>query len=55
MTAFIAQLYIKFIIASNSDAIADLHKLQITTAHAKASQSVFTSRFLITDPNNILC
>jgi hypothetical protein len=37
---------------SNYSAIANLHILQITTAHAKPSQSAFTSRFLVTDLNN---
>jgi hypothetical protein len=32
-------------------AVADLHALRITTAHAKSSQSAFTSRFLVTDLN----
>jgi hypothetical protein len=48
-------LHTKLVTTSNYNAIAHLHTLQITTAHAKASQSVFTSRFLVTDPNNILC
>jgi hypothetical protein len=26
----------------------------LTTAHTKTSQLVFTSRFLVTDPNNVL-
>jgi hypothetical protein len=34
---------------NNYSAIADLHTLQITRAHAKFSQSAFTSRFLVTD------
>jgi hypothetical protein len=34
------------------NSIADLHDLQITRAHAKSSQSGFTSRFLVTDLNN---
>jgi hypothetical protein len=33
-------------------AIANLHTLQITKAHAKSSQSDFTSRFVVTDLNN---
>jgi hypothetical protein len=37
---------------SNNDIIANFHNLQITTAHAESSQSVFTSRFPITDLNN---
>jgi hypothetical protein len=27
----------------------------LTIAHTKSSQFVFTSRFLVTDPNNVLC
>jgi hypothetical protein len=38
--------------ASTYNAIADLHALQITTAHAKSSQSAFTSCFQVTDLNN---
>jgi hypothetical protein len=36
---------------SNYNAIANLHTLKITKAHAKSSQFVFTSRFLVTDLN----
>jgi hypothetical protein len=35
---------------SNSSAVA----LQITRAHAKSSQFVFTSHFLVRNPNNVL-
>jgi hypothetical protein len=38
----------------NADfASPNLHTLQITIAHAKSSQSAFTSRFLVTDLNNV--
>jgi hypothetical protein len=37
---------------SNYNAVADLHPLQITRAHAKSSQSAFTSHFLVMDLNN---
>jgi hypothetical protein len=37
---------------STYNAIADCHILQITRAHAKSSQSDFTSRFLVTDLNS---
>jgi hypothetical protein len=50
MTRFIDHLQI--VATSNDGAIASLHTLQITGAHAKSSQSAFTSRFLVTDPNN---
>jgi hypothetical protein len=36
----------------NHSAIANLHTLQITTAHAKSFQSTVTSRFPVTDLNN---
>jgi hypothetical protein len=51
--AFIDQLQIVTI--HNYSSIANLHILQITGAHAKSSQSVFTSRFLVTDPKNVPC
>jgi hypothetical protein len=34
------------------NAIANLHNLQISTAHVKPSQSAFTSRFPVTDLKN---
>jgi hypothetical protein len=37
---------------SNYNTVANLHTLQITTAHPKPSQSDFTSRFPVTDLNN---
>jgi hypothetical protein len=40
------------VITNNSSAIAHLHTLHITRTHSKSSQSVFISRFLITDFNN---
>jgi hypothetical protein len=39
---------------SNHNVIPNLHSSQFTTAQAKASQFVFTSRCLVTDSNNIL-
>jgi hypothetical protein len=42
----------RIVITSNCNAIANLHNLPITTANAKPSQSVFTSRFPVTDLNN---
>jgi hypothetical protein len=38
---------------SNYSVIVNLHTLQITRAQAKPSQSVFTSRHLVTDLNNV--
>jgi hypothetical protein len=52
VTGFIKHLYTQRITASNYWAIANLHTLQITRAHAKSSQSAFTSCFLVTDLNN---
>jgi hypothetical protein len=40
---------------SNYSALASPHTLQFITARKKYFQFVFTSRFLITDPNNVLC
>jgi hypothetical protein len=45
---FICHLYTRLEIASNYSAIADIYILQITRAHAKISQSAFTSRFPVT-------
>jgi hypothetical protein len=49
MIGFIALMHSA---TSTYNAIADLHVLQLTRAHAKSSQSAFTSRFLVTDTNN---
>jgi hypothetical protein len=43
--------HLQLITTSNCNTIADLHTLQITTAHAKSSQSAFTSHFPVTDLN----
>jgi hypothetical protein len=40
---------------SNYTALANSCTLLLTTAHSKSSQIVFTSRFLVMDPNNVLC
>jgi hypothetical protein len=48
---FIDQLQI--VTTINDSAIANLHNLQITAAHVKSSPSVFTSRFLVVDCNNV--
>jgi hypothetical protein len=52
LCVFINRLYTRSGATSTYNAIADLHILQITTAHAKSTQSAFTSRFLVTDLNN---
>jgi hypothetical protein len=44
--------HIQIVVTSNYNAIANLHTLQIITAHAKPSQSASTSRFPVTDLNN---
>jgi hypothetical protein len=44
--------HLQIITINNYDIIANLHTLQITTAHIKPSQSVFTSCFPVTDLNN---
>jgi hypothetical protein len=43
--------HLRIVTTSNYNTIANLHTLQITTAHAKPSQFSFTSRFLVTDLN----
>jgi hypothetical protein len=52
VTGFIGHLYTQLVTTSTYNAIASLHTLQITRAHAKPSQSAFTSCFLVTDFNN---
>jgi hypothetical protein len=47
--------YLRRVTTSNYSAIANSYTLQFTTAHTKSSQFVFTSRFLLMDPNNGLC
>jgi hypothetical protein len=51
---FIDHLYTQLVTARNYSAIANLHTLQITTAHPKsfAASSVFTKRCLLTASNN---
>jgi hypothetical protein len=44
--------YLQIVTTGNYGIIAKLHNLQITKAHAKSSQSAFTSRFLVTYLNN---
>jgi hypothetical protein len=53
MIGFIFHLQI--VTASNYNALADSCTRLFTAAHTKPSQHVFTSRFLVTDPNNVLC
>jgi hypothetical protein len=49
---FIARLQIET--ASNYNALATSCTRLLTTAHTKASRFVFTSCFLVTDPNTVL-
>jgi hypothetical protein len=44
--------HLQIVTTSNYNTIANLHTLQITTAHTKPSQSAFTSHFSATDLNN---
>jgi hypothetical protein len=44
--------YLQIVTTDNCSTIANLHTLQITRAHAKSSQSAYTSRFLVMDLNN---
>jgi hypothetical protein len=44
--------YFNIQLVTKNDAVTELNTLQITRAHAKSSQSAFTSRFLVTDINN---
>jgi hypothetical protein len=46
---------IQVVTSSNFGAMANSHIQQFTTARTKSSQFVFTSRFLVVDPNNVLC
>jgi hypothetical protein len=50
VTRFIDHLHI--VTTSNYNTIAGLHTSQITTAHAKPSQSAFTSCLPVMDLNN---
>jgi hypothetical protein len=52
VNGFTVHLYTRLRTTSTYDTVADLHTLQITRAHAKSSQSAFTTRFLVMDPNN---
>jgi hypothetical protein len=44
--------HLRIVTTSNYNAIANLHILHITTAHAKPSQRAFSSRFPVADLNN---
>jgi hypothetical protein len=44
--------HLQMVTISNYGVITNFHTSQITGAHAKSSQSPFTSRFVVTDLNN---
>jgi hypothetical protein len=46
---------LQIVTTSNYSAVANLRTLHITRGHAKYSQCVFASRFLVTDSNFVLC
>jgi hypothetical protein len=46
--------HLQMVITSNYNALANSCTRLLTTAHSKSSH-FFTSRFLVTDPNNVLC
>jgi hypothetical protein len=46
--------HLQNVTTNNCIAIANSHTLHITTARIKSSQSVYTSRCLVTEPNNVL-
>jgi hypothetical protein len=47
--------YFQMVTTSNYNVLANSYTRLLTTAHTKFSQFVFTSRFLLTDPNNGVC
>jgi hypothetical protein len=55
VNGFIDHLYTQLGTTDTWSATADLYALQITRAHAKSSQSAFTSRFLVADLNDGDC
>jgi hypothetical protein len=52
MTRLIGHFNKRLVTTSNYSAVANLHTLQVNTAHAKTSQYAFTSRFPVTDLND---
>jgi hypothetical protein len=52
---FIEHLYTQLVTTSKYNSLTGLHTLKITVTAAHIKSSVFTSRFLVTDPNNFLC
>jgi hypothetical protein len=45
--------HLQVVTISNDYAIANFHTIQVTRTRAESSQSAFTSRFLVTDLNNV--
>jgi hypothetical protein len=55
VTPFIEHVFTQLVSTSNYNSLAGLHNLKITVTAAHKIFHVFTSRFLVTDPNNFLC
>jgi hypothetical protein len=53
VTQFIDHLYVQLVTTSNCNSLIGLHTLKIT--ETAAVFYVFTSRFLVTDTDNVLC
>jgi hypothetical protein len=51
----VSTLINEIVTTSNYSAVANSHTLQFTTTRTKTSQFVFTSRFMVMEPNNVLC
>jgi hypothetical protein len=47
--------HLQLVTTSNYNALTNSCTRLLTTAHTKTSHFVFTSRFMVTDPNNVLC
>jgi hypothetical protein len=47
--------HLQIVIISNYNAFANSYVRLLTTTHTRSSQFVFTTRFLVTDPNNFIC
>jgi hypothetical protein len=52
---FIEHLYTQLVTISIYNSLTGLHTLKITVTAAHTKSSVFTSRFLVTDPDSVLC
>jgi hypothetical protein len=47
--------YLQTVSTSNYNAFSNSCTRLLTTAHNNSSHFVFTSRLMVTDPNNVLC